>query len=154
MHVLIVIAYGKGVILKVPYEKISGEFFGLFICRNLNCVCTSRAENEWEAIVMDNDPSQRSKAAAKALEDIKAELLEIPACSPDVDCIENVFNLVKCFLEEEAIALNITKECFEEFKQRVLTAFDSIPVAVIDIILSMNKRIAAILTCKGHRTKY
>ena len=104
---------------------------------------------------MDNDPSQRSKAAAKALEDIEAELLEIPARSPDVDCIENVFNLVNRFLEEEAIALNIAKECFEEFKQRVLiTAFDSIPGAVIDnIILSMNKRIEAILTCKGHKTK-
>ena len=72
-----------------------------------------------------------------------------------MDCIENVFNLVKRFLEEEAIALNITKECFEAFKRRVLTAFDSIPVAVIDnIISSMNKRIEAILACKGHRTKY
>ena len=104
---------------------------------------------------MDNDPSQQSKAAAKALEDIEAELLEIPSRSPDMDCIENVFNLVKCFLKEEAIALNITRECFEEFKQQVLTAFDSIPVAVIDnITLRMNKGIEAILTCKGHRTKY
>ena len=91
-------------------KKFSGKFFGLFIRRNLNCVCTSRAENEWEAIVMDNDPSQRSKAAAKALEDIKAELLEIPACSPDVDCIENVFNLVKCFLEEEMALDRLEKE--------------------------------------------
>ena len=59
---------------------------------------------------------------------LRNELLEIPARSPDVDCVKHVFNLVKRFLEEEAIALNITKECFEEFKQRVRTAFDSIPV--------------------------
>jgi len=72
-----------------------------------------------------------------------------------VDCIENVFNLVKRFLEEGAIALNITNESFEEFKQRMLTVFDSIPVAVVDnIILSMKERIEAVLTCKGHRTKY
>ena len=62
---------------------------------------------------------------------------------------------MKLFLQEEAIALNITKACFEEFKQRVLTAFDSIRVAVIEnIILSVSKRIEVILTCKGHRTKY
>ena len=36
LHVLIAIAYGKGVILKVPYEKMSGECFGLFIHRNFN----------------------------------------------------------------------------------------------------------------------
>ena len=157
LHVLVAIAYGKGVILKVPYEKMSGEFFGLFIRRNFNLAFAQAGPktNGRRLFVMDNDPSQRSKAAAKALKDIEAKLLEIPARSPDVDCIENVFNLVKRFLEEEAIALNITKECFEEFKQRVLNAFDSIPVAVIDnIILSMNKRIEAILTCKGHRTKY
>lgn len=101
---------------------------------------------------MDNDPSEWSKAAAKALEDIEAELLEIPTRSPDLDWIENVFNLMKRLLEEEAIALNIKKECFEELKQRVLTAFYSVPVAVTDnIILSMDKRIEAILTCKGHR---
>ena len=157
LHVVIAIAYGKGVILKVPYEKMSGEFFALFICRHFNLAFAQAGPkaNGRRLFVMDNDPSQRSKAAAKALEGIEAELLEIPARSPDVDCIENVFHLVKRFLEEEAIALNITKECFEEFKQRVFTAFDSIPVAVIDnIILSMSKRIEAILTCKGHRTKY
>ena len=65
------------------------------------------------------------------------ERLEIPPRSPDVDCIET-------YLEEEAVALNITKEYLEEFKQRVLTAFDSIPVAVINsIISSMSKRIEA-----------
>jgi len=39
------------------------------------------------------------------------------AHSPNVDSIENVFNFVKFLLEDEATALNITKECFEELKQ-------------------------------------
>ena len=59
---------------------------------------------------MDNDPSQQSKVASNILKDIKAELLEIPACLPEVDCIENVFNLLKRYLEEGTIALNITRE--------------------------------------------
>ena len=103
---------------------------------------------------MDNDPSQRSKSATMALTEIEAELLEIPPRSPDIDCIENVFHLVKRYLEEEAIAENITNETFERFKQRVFRVLNSIPSGVIDnVILSMNSRIQAILLSKGHRTK-
>ena len=72
--------------------------------------------------VMDNDPSRRSKSATMALTEIEAELLEIPPRSPDIDCIENVFHLVKRYLEEEAIAENITNETFEQFKQRIFRA--------------------------------
>ena len=72
-----------------------------------------------------------------------------------MDCIENVFHLLKRYLEEEAIVLNITREFFVEFKQRVLRAFDNIAVEVIDnVISSMKNRIEAILASKGHRTKY
>ena len=112
LHVLVAIAYGKGVILKVPYEKMSGKFFALFIRRHFNLAFGQAGPktNGRRLFVMGNDPSQRSKAAVKALEDIEAELLEIPARSPDVDCIENVFHLLKRYLEEQAIALNITKE--------------------------------------------
>ena len=31
LHVIMAIAYGKGVILKVPYEKMTGEFLATFI---------------------------------------------------------------------------------------------------------------------------
>ena len=36
LHVLVAIAYGKGVILKVPYEKMTGEFFATFIREHFN----------------------------------------------------------------------------------------------------------------------
>ena len=157
IHVLVAIAYGKGVILKVAYEKMNGEYFGQFIRTHFN-ITFARAGpkmNGRRLFVMDNDPSQRSKSATMALTDIEAELLEIPPRSPDIDCIENVFHLVKRYLEEEAIAENITNETFEQFKQRVFRALDSIPSGVIDnIISSMNSRIQAILLSKGHRTKY
>ena len=98
--------------------------------------------------------SKRQTVRSLALTEIEAELLEIPPRSPDIDCIENVFHLVKRYLEEEAIAENITNETLEQFKQRVFRALDSIPSGVIDnIILSMNSRIEAILLSKGHRTK-
>lgn len=104
---------------------------------------------------MDNDPSQRSKPAKKALEDIEAELLELPPRCADIHCIENLFNFVKRYLEEEAVEQNITKESFDQFTRRVLRAFNNISIDYIDkLISSMIHRIEAVLDSKGHRTKY
>lgn len=104
LHVLVAIAYGKGVIMKVPYENMSGDFFAMFIRSHFNLAFGQAGPemNGRRLFVMDNDPSQRSKVASNALKDVEAEL--------DVDCIENVFHLLKRYLEEEAIALNITRE--------------------------------------------
>jgi len=102
--------------LKVPYEKMSGEFFGLFIRRNFNLAFAQAGPktNGRRLFVIDNDPWQRSKAAAKALEDIEAELLEIPERSPDVDCIENIFNETKkreLLILQRNVSKNSNSEC-------------------------------------------
>ena len=90
-----------------------------------------------------------------ALEDIESESQEIPPRSPDLNPIENIFLLVKRYLENKAISKRITKESFEEFQSGVVRAFDSIPITTIDkTISSMDKRIDAILSSKGCRTKY
>ena len=157
LHVLVAIAYGKSVIMKVPHENMSGDFFAMFIRSHFNLAFGQAGPklNGRRLFVMDNDPSQRSKVASTALKDVEAELFKIPARSPDVDCIENVFHLLKRYLEEEAIAVSITRESLVEFKKRVLRAFDNIPVEVKDnIISSMKNRIEAILASKSHRTKY
>ncbi|CAB3985152.1 Hypothetical predicted protein [Paramuricea clavata] len=70
--------------------------------------------------LMDNDQSQTSKAARKAMEKIEAEFHQISATSPDLKPNENVFHLVKKSLENEAIADNITYETFQDFSARVL----------------------------------
>jgi transposase len=57
---------------------------------------------------MDNDPSQTSKAARKAMGKIEAEFHKIPATSPHLNPIENLFHLIRKSLENEAIANNIT----------------------------------------------
>lgn len=157
LHVAVAIAYGKGVILKVPYEKMTGDFFAQFIREHFNITFAEAGPktNGRRLFIMDNDPCQTSQAAKSALEEIEAEFHEIPARSPDLNPIENIFHLVKRFLENEAISKNITRESFEEFKVRVLRALQSIPIHTIDkTILSMNERIRSIIACKGIRTKY
>ena len=122
LHVMVAIAYGKGVVLKEPYEKLNGTFFANFIREHFN-LCFGRAgpkrNGAWK-FVMDNDPSQTSQGALTALEDTECELFVIPPRSPDLNPRENIFHVVKDDLEEEAIVKNIIKESFEEFKARVL----------------------------------
>lgn len=36
VHLIVAIAYSKGVILKVPYEKMNGTFFAAFVREHLN----------------------------------------------------------------------------------------------------------------------
>ena len=104
---------------------------------------------------MDNDPSQKSKCAKKAVEDVEAELLKLPPRCTDIHCIKNLFNLIKSNLEDEAIKQNITKESFEQFTELVLRAFNNISIEEVDkLILSMACRIEAVLASKGYRTKY
>ncbi len=44
---------------------------------------------------MNNDPSQRSKIAWKAMNKAGATLFTIPPRSPDLNPIENLFHIVK-----------------------------------------------------------
>ena len=75
LHVLVAIAYKKGVILAVPYGNMNGTFFAQFIRTHFN-IAFGRArpkQNGRRPFVMDNDPSQRSTPAQKAVEDVEVE---------------------------------------------------------------------------------
>ena len=154
LHIIVAIAYGKGVVLKVPYRKMDGDFFAEFIRQHFN-MCFARCgpkQNGRRLFLMDNDPSQTSKAARKALDDTEAELHRIPARSPDLNPIEN---LVKTSLERGAISLSITSETFEHFSARVLKTFDNLSVDLVDrTIASMANRVEAVIRSRGGRIKY
>ena len=157
LHVIVAVAWRRGVILMEDYEKMDGTFFAQFIRNHFN-LCFGKAGPEAygrRLFLMDNDPSQTSKKSLSALSDIECELHEIPPRSPDLNPIENVFHLVKKSLEREAIKKNIMRESFVEFRARVFRCFESLDVAMIDrTIESMPKRIEKIITSKGKRIKY
>ena len=157
LHLIVAIAYGKGVVLKEAYEKMNGRFFAQFIREHFNIAFARSGpkRNGKRLFIMDNDPSQRRKVVERALEDIEAELHEIPARSPDVNVIESIFHLLRMDLEDEAICENITSESFEQFRDRVFRSLERLPVEIVDrTIESMNNRIDAIIYSKGYRTKY
>ena len=106
--------------------------------------------------VQDNCPVQNSSLARRALRDKRAkQLLKLPPRSGDIHCIEFFFHVVKVELDKQALELNITRETYEEFSERVIRTIKNMPVDVVDkIIESMNNRISLVISSKGQRTKY
>jgi len=69
LHVIVAIACGKGVVLREAYDKMNGCFFAKFINDHFNC-CFARCGPKdcgKRIFVMDNDPSQTSRAALNAI---------------------------------------------------------------------------------------
>ena len=91
---------------------MNAQWFAKFAHETLDSTlrkCAAMKKKEKLLFVMDNDPSQRSKLASNALEEVGAELVEIPARSPDLNAIENLFNIIKCNLRQEALRGKIVK---------------------------------------------
>ena len=153
LHFLVAIAFDRGVVLAKEYERMSGEYFSDFVRKNLSKLFTCESEQKW--FVMDNDPSQRSKAAKKAINETGATLFEIPPRSPDLNPIENLFHNVKSQLDKDALTRSIHHETWQQFKTRVQETILQTSITFIDnLLLSMPKRVEAVIKCKGLRTKY
>ena len=65
--------------------------------------------------IQDGAPSQNSALARAALKRVGAKLLAIPPCSPDLNPIENIFNIVKRILDADAMKKNISYEMYKQF---------------------------------------
>ena len=90
----------------------------------------------------------------RALDDIEAEMHVIPPCSPDLNHIEDIFHTVKNKLECDAISKHIKTESFNDFENRIINVLDNLSVEFIDrTIISMHRRINAVIKCKGFRIK-
>ena len=96
-----------------------------------------------------------SRSAKTAMDEVGCRMFGIPARSPDLNPIENIFHLVRKNIQKDALTKEIKKETFSEFSKRVQKTIKEFPVDIIDkTIDSMPKRIAKIVSSKGERTKY
>ena len=145
----------KGVYYCKHYEKLSGELFVEFIENNLVEIFKSSCNPTGNALVQHGDPSQNFKAAKTALDKIAAigaVQFSIPLCSPDVNPIENAFNLVEKKLISDAVKYSISKENYVERVENTLLSY---PIEPIDnIIKSMPKRTSQVMQSKSHRLKH
>ena len=81
LQCLVGVGYTTGVVIVEEYTTFDAEWFARFVHRILHCTLTDCAvskDKERLHFVMDNDPSQRSKLARDALNDVGAEVVHIP----------------------------------------------------------------------------
>ena len=154
---MVAIAPSQGVILAEVYEKMAASYFSDLINRKFPSLfrLTGKTSRCKKTFVMDNDPSQTPGKAMETLRQLGITLKRIPPGSPDLNPIENFFNVVKRKLREDTQKRGITKETWDEFVNRVQSTIFSIPNSYIDkTIESMPKRIKRIICSKGKRIKY
>ena len=153
----VAIAHGKGVVLCSQYHwTVTGERFAKFI-RNVFPTTFEKCgvDPRGRLWLQDGDPRQVSKVANDAWERLGCTHFQIPARSPDINPIENIFHLVRRQLKEDALNRNITSENFDDFSKRVANTILAIQPEVIDkTIESMQTRMVEIVKRKGGRTKY
>ena len=65
LHLLVAISHNKGVLLVQEYEKMTAAYFARFVRDKFPVLFSRKRGRKW--FVMDNDPSQRSLAARKAI---------------------------------------------------------------------------------------
>lgn len=97
----------------------------------------------------DNDPKHTAKATKAFLSKQKWKLLDWPSQSPDLNPIEHAFYLLK-----QAVSKKSPKNK-GELKKVVQQAWSALPVAKLEsLVLSMPRRLRAVIANKGYATKY
>ena len=89
------------------------------------------------------------------MERIGARMFNIPPRSRDYNSIENVFNLMKQKLHQQALEREIVHKDFKVFSNRVKQTLRNVSVSYIDKTTdTMNKRMAMIIKIRRGRIKH
>ena len=127
-HFLVALAYNEGVILcKQYFGNINGDMFAQFVKDHFNETFRKSANAKVTFFLQDGDPSQNSKKAKVTFSSVDANIFPIPLRKPDMNSIENIFNIAKEKLHADALSKNITFENFNQFSKCVNETKLSIP---------------------------
>lgn len=109
---------------------------------------------EWEmplrwVFQQDNDPKHTSRLVKTWLNDHNITVMNWPPQSPDLNPIENLWEIVKRKINRENV------KNADDFFKRVQTAWNEVPPNIIqNLIESMPRRCKAVVKNKGFATKY
>lgn len=104
----------KGVILCDQLETLNGDYMKGLVEREFGRMFWDSNNSNVKIVIEDGNPSQNAAQARAAWRRIGAKLTAIPPRSPDINPIENIFNIVKVILREDALRRNMTYKTFED----------------------------------------
>ena len=154
-HFYVGIAHGRGVVCCKPYTgRMNAERY----CEEIvpAIVAGMGSHNPMnKRVLQDNCKIMNAASVKEALADEDIRLFKIPARSPDINCIENLFHAMRKAIQQEAVDRRIMKETFRQFQLRCarsIRMFD--PVLIDKVVDSMAKRIDLVIERRGQRIKY
>ena len=150
------ISYDEGVVMCKRYSgRLNAERYAEIIIPKLDEALDMSCNPVTRRILQDNCPVMNSTLVVEELKDIGAIRFKIPARSPDINCIENIFHEIRKNIQQDAVKRNIQRESFVEFGKRAEKVIKSYSSSKINkVIDSMWKRIDAVIKRNGQRTKY
>ena len=151
LHLCVAISYGRGVVFVEAYDRLTSATFSAIVKKHFKkCAFASP-----RLFLMDNDPVQNSSPCKKIISSLGFSLLKIPARSPDLNPIENLFGAVKKTLRAQAVERGLGRESFQEFKTRVVSTLMTVGASLTDrLIASMAQRVRLLVAKKGERLRF
>ena len=135
--------------------QLNAKRFAEFVRAQLPTLFERSSNARGKLFLQDGDPSQNSPKEQEAMCQVRAWKFSMPACSPDLNPVENVFHNVKSQLQDDALNKKITHETCSQFCERVQKTLLSYPPEINDrTTQSMNRRVETIIERKGLRIKY
>ena len=150
---LVGVGHNAGVVLcKRLTGRMNGKYYTSIIRRCFRRALKKMMSPKAKRILVDRDPSQNSKVVMAAIQQINERFFWIPATSPDLDPIENLFHLARKNLNKDAHNRHITTETMEQFADGVQCTLMNFKSELIDnIIETIPKRIGLIIKNRGSR---
>ena len=133
---------------------MNSQFFAVRI-QNTLPQAFLQSQKAWRVLVQDNDPSQTSKVAIGSLSATSAPHLILPARSPDLNPIENMFDTKKRRLPDQALSRNTVSESEAEFEVGVVATLHKVAREHSDkTTSSTSTKIREIVLRQGGRSSF
>ena len=153
---LVGVGHNAGVVLCERLTgRMNGKYYTSIVRKCFRRALKKTMNPKAKRILVDGDSSQNSKVVMITIQQINGKFLRIPARSPDLNPLENLFHLARENLNKDKRNRHITTETMEQFADRAQCTLRNFKPELIDkIIETMPKRIERIIKNCGSRIKY
>ena len=150
------ISYSKGVVNCIPYiGAMNGERYIDTVIPKLEEGFEASINPIAKRLLQDNCPVMNAACVVQSLDESGTMRFPIPARSPDLNPIENIFAAIRRKLKTDAKVQNIQSETFAQFQKRAQNTISNFSQAAIDkVIESMWNRIQLVIERGGQRIRY